>query len=196
MANADVVFGFRPVKMGNGSPYNGQATTYYKAAGDATDLAVGDIVKHAGSADAAGNYGSITAITAVTDTPIGVVVGFRPNYANLSNSTYSPASTEAWVRVCDAKDVIFEAQLDSATDITAADIGLNIDPEIGAQDATKQTSGFELDESDLNTTNSLMFTIVGLVNRPDNEGPDGTSTHAKALVRWNEHLYGFVVTAA
>ena len=53
MANTDPPKGLVPIKHRNGAPYNGAANPYYKPAGYATALFVGDVVVKTGTANTA-----------------------------------------------------------------------------------------------------------------------------------------------
>ena len=54
MASVSRANGFRPVKTITGANYNGQANLYFVPASDSTAIMVGDAVKLAGDARAAG----------------------------------------------------------------------------------------------------------------------------------------------
>lgn len=180
MANSDRPAGLRPVMHGNGAPYNGAANLYYIPSTDGTAVFIGDAVKSAGSADASGV--ATVAQCAAGDAILGVVVGFRPDPTNLGLQ-YRTASTNRYVYVADAPDLIFEIQEDSVGGALAAtDIGNNVDIVVGSGSTTSGLSGMEADTSTKNTT-SQQLRIVGLVQRPDNE----IGTNAKILVMINEH---------
>jgi len=193
MANKDTPFGLKPVCYKSGAPYNGACNAYSVASGYATAMFVGDaVIKVAGGSNAAaiegfpiGTLPDIERATVGDGNAItGVVVGFGPNRDNLSN-IYSPASTENIVWVADDPALLFEIQADGA--IPAASIGLNavlIDTHSGS--TTTGLSGTELDTtSDAPAADaSNQLTIVRAVAREDN---DTTLTHAKVLVRINNH---------
>jgi hypothetical protein len=176
MANVDRVNGFKPVKHLNGSPYNGAYTEYAVAAGDGTALFVGDAVKLAGSADADGVATVIAA--AATNPVVGVVVGFTPQYR--------AASTARKVYVADARDLVFEVQADAAIAVTS--VGLNTDLVATSGGSTVTgASGMELDASEVATTATLVFKILGFPRRADNEI---NATDNKVLVMINAHQHG------
>lgn len=179
MANIDAPNGLRPVKHLDGSPYNGAANRYYVPATDGTALFVGDAVKSTGSADANGVAGVIQA--AAGNNIRGVVVGVEPVAAD--SASYRAASTEAYVYVADAPDLVFEVQEDSVgAALAAVNVGQNADLVVAAGNTATGTSGMELDSSTaVGTTAQLR--ILGLAQRPDNEIGD----NAKILVSINEH---------
>lgn len=187
MANVSRVWGLRPVKHLNGSPYNGQYNLYHVPASDGTAMFAGDLVKLAGSASTDG-YATV-AQSAATNPSIGVVVGFVVDPANLNTpSQYRAASTARYVMVCDATDVVYEVQEDAVGGALAVgDIGLNADVVVAAGSTTTGQSGMQLDTSTKATTATLVLKILGFVNRPDNEIG---SANAKVWVTINNHQLG------
>lgn len=178
MANAIVARGLIPVRMADGSPYNGAVDMFYVPASDATALYEGDPVVLAGSADPAG-VASVTR-SAAAGTITGAVVGFAD--ATSMTAGFRAASTAAYVLVCHGQDVLFEIQEDAVGGaIAAADIGLNADIIVAAGSAYGKTSGVMLDTSTKATTVTLPLRIRGLAQRPDNE----LSANAKVLVTLN-----------
>lgn len=186
MANLDRVNGFRPVKHKTGAPYNGQTSLYFIPSSDSTAVFVGDMVKLAGSASTDG-YPTV-AQAAAGDAIIGCVTGFVVDPTNLNTPQYRAASTNRYVRVADARDLIFECQADDVgSTIAAADVGLNAELTVAAGSTTTGASGMELDSSTKATTATLALKIVGVVNRPDNELG---SANQKVLVTINKHQLG------
>lgn len=194
MANTDVVKGLKPVKHITGAPYNGQATMYLLPSSDGTATFIGDLVKLAGSAGAAGTvvYGmdvegmATIAQSAAGDTHVGVVVGFLANQDNLSQR-YRTASTNRIALVADDPSLVFEIQeVSGGTALTAAAVGLNANVVVGSGNTTTGLSGMELDNSTEATTADLDVQILGLAKYPDNN----IGENAKWLVRINDHAYG------
>ena len=196
MANVSRINGFRPVKHLNGSPWNGQVNKYWLAAADGTATFVGDVVKLSGTSDADG-HPSIAQVAA-GNTPIGVIVSFEPNPADLTQN-YRPASqnlaTQAagrWAYVADSPDLIMEAQEDAVGGALAiTNVGQNADIVVGSGSTTTGQSAMQVDSSTANTTSTLVLQIMGFVTRTDNEV--GVA-NAKMLVRFNVHQYGSVGT--
>jgi hypothetical protein len=187
MANISRVNGFRAVRHNSGAPYSGQMTQYAMLASDATNCFIGDIVKFTGLSDANG-IPAVTTITAATDVPVGVVMGFSFNPQNL-NIRYRAASTAQYAYVVDSPDVIFETQTNGATAIT--DAGLNASPVIAAGSTATGVSSFQLDSSTKATTNTLMLSIHRFVPRADN---DPTSQYGRVEVMFNKHQFAFGAT--
>jgi hypothetical protein len=196
MANTSKIRGFIPVKHVNGSPYNGQSNIYATAAADGTALFVGDPVKLA----ADGNAQGIQLVTKATAgaAVLGVVVGvintkldpvagtMSGGSISLDTPVYRPASTAQYVLVCDAPDVIYEVEAvtgsNASYSFAVADVGQNADLSTVAGSTVTGTSAAALDMATKNTTATLQWKVLGVVQRPDNE-ITGAST--KVLVKIN-----------
>ena len=196
MANTSKIRGFIPVKHVNGSPYNGQSNIYATAAADGTALFVGDPVKLA----ADGNSQGIQLVTKATAgaAVLGVVVGvintkldpvagtMSGGSISLDTPVYRPASTAQYVLVCDAPDVIYEVEAvtgsNASYSFAVADVGQNADLSTVAGSTVTGTSAAALDMATKNTTATLQWKVLGVVQRPDNE-ITGAST--KVLVKIN-----------
>ncbi len=181
MANDNVAFGLKPVRMADGSPYNGAVNVYYHAAGDAVALYIGDPVVKAGSADSAGIPSVVRGAAGGPFT--GVVQGFVPN-GTTDMAGYGAASTAYYVLVCDDPNVLFEIQEDSDGGALAADdIGLNASVIAATANTYSRRSAFMLDTSTKNTTAGLELKIVSLMPKPNN----AIGAQANVLVRINDH---------
>ena len=195
MANTSRLHGFRPIRHLNGSAYNGQTMRMWIPASDATATYVGDVVKLSGTADTDGNPSVIVA--AAGNTPVGVVVGFEPNPLDLTQN-YRIASQNItaqnagrWAYVCADSDIVMEVQ--GSGTFALGDIGQNasLTAATGGSTTTGQ-SGMALDDATKNTTSTLVFQIIGVVQSPDNDVTGTTLT--KLLVRFNVHQFGSVGT--
>jgi len=91
---------------------------------------------------------------------------------------YHTASSSYAVYIADARDLIMEAQSDDAT-MVLGDVGLNISPTVTAGSTTTGASNMELDGDTAATTNTLTLSIIGAVDRADNDAADST-----ANTRW------------
>ena len=191
MANVDSPFGLRPLEYLSGVPWNGQARRYYIQSTLAEAIYIGDPVMLAGSSDTSGKYADIKLATlAATNYTIGPVVAFEPISSDPKlNQIYHSASTAQYCWVADDPNIIFEIQMDSATDLTAADIGSNGILITGTGSTTTGLSGMEADESSFSGADGTeMLLLLGLVDRPDNE----LATHCKVkvLINGTMHVYG------
>lgn len=186
MANANRPSGLSPVRTITGAPWNQQANLYSIAAGYATALAIGDPVISSGTADSNGVPG--IALAAATGPIRGVIVGlgkYEGLMANPSNldSTIRPASDPAewFAMVVDDPNVIFEVQDSGATPLAAADVGLNTDLVLGANNG--YVSGWTVDGTTKAVTATLQVRLLGLARRQDN----AFGQYAKWLVKINAH---------
>lgn len=196
MANTSKIRGFQPVKHVNGSPYSGQSNIYATAASDGTALFVGDPVKLAADANAQGIQlvTKATAGAAVLGVVVGVIntkmdpVGGTMSGGSIALDTpvYRPASTAQYVLVCDAPDVIYEVEAvtgsNASYSFAVADVGQNADLSTVAGSTVTGTSAAALDMATKNTTATLQWKILGVVQRPDNEI---TGANTKVLVKIN-----------
>jgi hypothetical protein len=175
MANSNTPFGFRPVRMLDGSPWNGQGIRCVIASGDGTATFIGDAVKLAGSSVT----GYPTVIQAAAGNEIfGVVTSFEPNRADLT-ATYRLASTERYCNVVPALDAVFEIQ--SSGTPTAGSVGELADITVGSGGTASGISAMQLDTS-TSSSSAATLQILGFVDRPDNE----IGQYAKVLVRISE----------
>jgi hypothetical protein len=184
MANPSTPNGLVPVRTLTG-PYMGQTNAYSTAAGDATLLGIGDLVKLAGTSQLIGDvtYADVTR-AATGDVFVGVVTSVVP--ATRDSTVYRAASTATIVNVCDDPTVLFEVQESAAgTSFTANDIGLNANIVVASASTTTGLSATTIDNSTEATTNTLDLKIIGLANKPNN----AVGESAKWIVRINRHKY-------
>lgn len=180
MPSTSAPFGLDPIRYRDGKNYTGAVNRYYVPSSDSTALYVGDPVQLAGSASADG-VPTITRATAAGGNYIlGVVVGFEP--ATQIPLPYRAASTAMYVLVADDPDLLFAIQEDAVGGALAVtDVGLNVDLIAGSGNAYTGQSGFLLDTSTKNTTNTLQLKIEGI------DALDIGSTYQRALVSINLH---------
>lgn len=187
MANPNKPCGLAPVMYLNGSPWSGQARTYYIASGDTNAYAVGDPVDLANSGDGNGVPG-VTAAN-VAGPYVGVIVGvgryetLMADPSNLDSFVIPATKTHSYyVMVVDDPQVLFSVQEGNTTTyLTAASVGLNANLYAGTNNGF--FSGITLDNSTAATTNTLGVKIMGLVRSIDN----AYGQYAKWLVRLNNH---------
>lgn len=185
MPNVSRPNGFRPVKHMDGSAWNGQLEKFAVLASDATALYTGDLVKLSGAADASGLAAVTRIVTAATDVPVGVVVGFEVDYSSPNSpGAFRAASTARYALVCVDPSVVYEAQASGAYGI-ATDAGLNAAPTVTAGSATTGVSGMQVDLATKATTATLPLKILGLVQRVDNDLTD--TSNMKVHVVINSH---------
>lgn len=181
MANTNSPQGIRPVRQGNGSPWNGPLSIYYVPSTDATALYIGDPVIIAGDGDANGIPTATRATGATSARVTGSVVGFGVSPTLIANGQVRPASTAGYILVADGVGVIYEAQEDGIGGTLAA---TNIDQNVNLIAGTGNTiqgSGFLLDSSTASTSATGQMRLLGLAPRDDN----AFGASAKWLVRIN-----------
>lgn len=117
-------FGLRPVgRVGGGMC---RVREYYIPSTDSGTYGEGDVVElltTTGAMDPL-NEVPVVQLFATGKVPVGVIVGFRPIASLPYTGHYRPASTGAYVQVCDDPDAIYEVQEDGVTSvISAANVG-------------------------------------------------------------------------
>ena len=186
MANVSRINGLRPVKHLSGSAWNGAQEAFSFLAADGTAAFVGDLVKVGGSADANG-LAQATRTSADADLPIGVVVGFVPDYSNLNApAALRSASTARTAFVIVDPTVVYEIQADAAAAIT--DIGLNVGLNYTAGSTVTGLSAMTAKMSTKATTATLPLKIVGVRQSPDQDM--SYSSNWKLLVTVNTNVFG------
>lgn len=195
MANANRPSGLSPVQYLNGTPWNGGCRTYVILNTEDTNAyAIGDPVKLASGADAAGIPSVVLyAAGGGVDAPcVGVIVGVN---GSVYGGAFGVPSTDPivipatktkdyYVLVCDDPNVIFEVQeIGTGTYLAAADVGLNADLVAGTNNG--YVSGWMLTNSTEAVTATLDCKILQLAPRADN----AIGQYAKWWVTINNHAY-------
>lgn len=189
MANVAAAFGFRPVRHVSGAPFNGQAQPFFIPASDGSQYFIGDLVKSAGNSDAATGQGTVILATAGSRI-LGAIVGFDVSLGVTPNLNigYRPASTAMYAWVVTDPLVIYEVEMSGA--LAATDIGKNADLKTGTGSTVTNQSGYQLDSSTTNTTNTLGFHIMRAAQKPNNT----IGANAVVEVLPNVHEYAFGTT--
>jgi len=199
MANPNTPYGMRPYAYMSGAPYNGAVRTYYVPASNNTALYFGDpVVMVTDSSDGNGVQAVHIAAAAGGTYVLGTFAG-RSNNAGMatipvlqSNNAYLPASTAAYVYVTDDPFLLYAIQEDSdGGALVAGASGRNADLIAGSGSTVTGQSGWMLDSSTLQTTNTLQLRIMQALQQVDNAvGTAGTpdvGVNAKWLVKINLH---------
>jgi len=161
-------FGFRPVRLMNGTAWNGAIIRHSILSGVAI-ACVGDLVDLAGTASISPIDGSILAdlsIATAGSRIYGAITGFIPTTSstNLDNPYGATgAYRECYVALAEP-NLVFECVANSAL-VTSA-IGQAYDPVCTAGTATTQISGNVLDSTAGSTGKSFQW--VGVRNDPAN----------------------------
>jgi hypothetical protein len=186
MANANAPMGLVPVRGVNSQTVSGGPRLYSHVAGDGTAIFKGDPVKISGTAQTINGITTQDVVRAATgDVICGVCVGILP--ATRDTAIYGAASTAYQLFVDDDPNSLFEIQdISTGTPLTSADVGLNANFVAGTGSTVTGWSGFTLDNTTEQTTNTLDLKLVDIVNRAD---VDNTSSPLRFLVRINRHLH-------
>lgn len=191
MPNSNQPKGLLPVQHSDGSPWNGKASIYFVPAAYAVALYCGQPLIATGVSDANGIPVVATAAAGGGTFTIGPMVGIVDGGEPVIGITrdmplYHPASTAQYILVADDPDLIFEMQEDSVGgSIAMATAGTkNADMVAGAGDTVFGNSGWMIDSSTINTTNTLQLRLLRGIHRPGNAM---AQAYAKWLVRINLH---------
>lgn len=191
MANPNTPRGIMPVQHSDGSPWNGKHNVYCVPAAYATALYLGLPLIASGASDANGVPVAQIATAGGGAYTIGPMVGIVAHNGvavTRDMPLYHPASTLQYIMVADDPDLIFEAQEDSVGgSIAMATAGLkNVDLIAGAGSVATGFSGWMLDSSTIQTTNTLQMRLLRGVERSDNAM---AASFAKWLCKINLHSF-------
>ena len=190
MANVDGAFGARPLRYISGAPYTGAANQYNVPTGSSTALGIGSFVKLTGTVSTLTLDGRVKILEDIQEATItdahsllGVVVGFIPDYSDLSIK-HRATSTARVALVAEHPDLVYEIQEDESTTDTDgvlwSEAGLNAHIVLGAVDTTTGRSAHELDSDTPAADNNGQLRILGPVLDPSNE----TASTGKTNTRW------------
>ena len=193
MANANAPRGLVPVRYFSGAPYNGAANIYFVPATYGSAIYPGDpVIGVTNSEDAGSGIPTVQLASAGSNNYIqGVMVGIAPGgepqiAVTRDLPVYHPASTAGFILVADDPNLLFSVQEDSNGGALAAGAaGRNVNLVSGAGSATYGTSGWQLQSSSLNTTNTLQMRILRLLEQADN----AAGVNAKWLCKINLHQF-------
>ena len=182
MANTNAPFGFRQYS-GTGSAPTYEQVAMTIASNNTTAVYFGDPVVPL-------NTGYITQASSNSVQIAGIFVGCK--YLSTSQkrtvwSNYWPgsdASSAVEAYVVNDPNAKFVAQSD-ATGVAFADINANIGFAIGTGNTATGISGAYLDTSTLNTTNTLPFRVVALVQNPPGSAGTEAGAYNWAVVAFN-----------
>lgn len=187
MANVSRIRGFVPVGTLDGSDWNAQCMTMYKAAGTTVtnDLYPGDPVTFSGTGSTAGIPGVAKATAGDGNAILGIIVGAALDPAHLDRPNWIDGADAGYVRVCVGKMVIYEVQADDAVAVTSIGANAPFVQTTANGTATRAIgqSGCELGTVSSATTDQ--FKIIGFPQREDNTV---NSTDNKVLVIINNHV--------
>lgn len=169
MANVNSPFGLSPIGTLAGGPWTGRSTVYTIPANQGTAVGIGDpiLTLGTGTTNADGTVTPDCKIAATTDVFNGVVVAVLPDTRD--STIYRAASTLRRVLVCDDPEALFVVQEGTGgTALTSSKINQNISLAIGSPSTVTGRSGATIDNSTVQTTNTLAMKIMGFYPAPDN----------------------------
>jgi hypothetical protein len=190
MANPNTPYGLQPVANIWGAPWSGAYRVYYVPVGNSTALYLGDPVLGVTNSSDGNGVPTMEIAAAGGGTYVGgVFMGVannagQPTIPVLQNQpVYLPASTAAYIYVCDDPYALFKIQ-ENGSMVSGAG-GRNADLVAGAGSTVTGFSGWQLASSTLNTTNTLQLRIIQALQETDN----AIGTNCKWLVKINLHQF-------
>jgi len=166
-----MAFGFKPVRMRDGSAYTGAAQRCYASA-PAAGLFVGDVVTLSGTAEATTGILGVTA-AAAGGVFYGVIVGIDTDRTNLDKK-YMASGDTGYVFVATDTNVIYQAHEDDGS-LVIADVGTNCDITLGAGgDTTFGTSSHGIDSTGNGTGADVQVSLLGKAQIEGNDIGDAT----------------------
>lgn len=186
MANSNQINGFKAVGTLSGAPVNFQEAKFATVATDAVAIYPGDAIKLTGGTDA--NGFAIVARAAAGDVVVGVMSGVVPNGTDLS-IMYRVASTATYIYATVDPNTVYEVQASAAVALADATKNASLISSSAGVAATG-LSGMQIDQSTLNTTNTLVFRLLGFSQTVGNVP---AATYNKVLVKINSHAYANLI---
>lgn len=172
--------GFHVANTESNGDYTGKQKTFAVAAAHTTLLAIGDVVKITGTADANGRQSVDTGATTTANTGVLMSVDFILEGEQLSE-TGLPALTAGTVKVNVDQGLVYEAEVANGP-LLVADVGLNVPTVVTT--ATKSggltVSNMTVNATGKATTQTLPWRVVGLL-----DGETSGVLGDRALVRPN-----------
>jgi hypothetical protein len=187
MSNQLEKFGLRPYRKLDGTPLVGAQNRYTIAAGYATAIYQGDLVKPV----AAGNIERHTANTSAA--VVGVFNGVfyndpttqKPTYKNYYPGSVTPTQGNITAFVVDDPDAVFLMDADAV--FARADLFKNYSVTNATGVTQTGISSVQLDGSVSGTASTFVVQAIDISQDPENS--DVTTSNANILVRINNHFF-------
>ena len=185
MANKVELYGLRPVRQLNGSPFINAQNRYRIAADYGTSIYQGDLVEPLGTGYIEKHDGNTSGQV------VGVFNGCfytDPTTQKPTFKNYYPASTNASdivAYVVDAPDTVFEINSDES--FVVADLFANYSVTNTTGSTKTGISYAQLDVSNSGTAGTFAVQAIDITQNPDNN--DLTTSNVGVLVRINNHFY-------
>ncbi|MEJ0093819.1 MAG: hypothetical protein WDN46_10350 [Methylocella sp.] len=185
MANANVPRGLIPYRRTTGEPFNGAGNIYFIPASNPNNIFIGDPLTYlTNSADNEGIPGVTLATAGSSNNILGAMLGRIPGGEPQVAVTrdfppFMPANTAGYILVADDPDLLYEVQENGA--MVQGAPGRNVNLVAGVGSMITSYSGWMLNSSTLNVTNTLQMKIIRLLEQADN----AVGQNAKWLCRIN-----------
>jgi len=203
MANVLAPNGFTVVRRLDGAAWTGNMTQYLIKSGNTNSIFAGDPVARTTLSSASGGYiDQCQPALLQTQGPLGIFVGVRnANTSTIASpwaAAYLGSSTADTVcYVIDDPFVVMRCWVGTGSSATAggpaaqADIGLNFNYSYGTGgNTTSGVSSAYLNYVTKASTNTLPFTLLGLVSQPPGiNGYDTTTAGNIVEVTWNQQAF-------
>lgn len=196
MPNPNTPYGLQPVSYAWGAPYAGAARIYYVPVGNATALFFGDPLLGVTNSSDGNGIPTMEIAAAGASGEIGGVFGGIANNAGqptipvLQNQTpYLAAGQAAYIYVIDDPFVLFKIQENSVGgagtggSLVSGAGGRNTNLIAGTGSTVTGFSGWQIDSSVLETTNTGQLRIIQALQEVDN----AIGVNCKWLVKINLH---------
>lgn len=184
MANTNTPYGFRQIK-GTGSVPTFEQSVRKIASNNSTAIFFGDAVIPL-------TTGYIARATAGTVRVEGIFTGCKYLSTSQKRTVWSnfwpgaDANGDVEAYIIDDPNAQFDVQASGASPIGFANIGEYVNIAVGTGNTATGISGMTVDQGTLNTTVTLPFRIVGLVeNPPGANGTDTASAYNRVIVAFN-----------
>lgn len=191
MANTQAAFGFRHIGyLGGGSP-DFQMSTGLIASANTTKIYRGDPIQRSASTGkieqaSATNVALVGVFDGCMYTPVGGTPQWSPFWPGAG------ASSDATAYFIDAPNAQFLAAALN-TSIVTANIGENVGFAIGTGNTVTGFSGATVDQSTLNTTNTLPFRVIAICNGQNfgvvGNGSDPSTPYGWCVVTFNNQNF-------
>lgn len=182
MANTQATFGFRHIGyLGGGSP-DYQLSTGLIASANTTKIFRGDpVVRNTSTGKIEQAANNTANLVGIFDGCVYTPVGGTPQWAPYWNG--GGASADPIAYIIDAPNAIFLAAALN-TSIVTANIGENVGFAIGTGNTANGFSAATVDQSTLNTTNTLPFRVVAPCTTSGNFGVVGNGGDPSTAYGW------------
>lgn len=186
MANPNTAFGLWPERKVSGAYWTGGANMYFVPSTDSNNIFLGDPLIPTGAGDANGVPAVQLATAGSSNYTIGPMVGIVNGGEPIVSVTrdlpiYRQASVGTYILIADDPDLMFKIQSNGTS--VAGDTMANANLVSGSGSTVTGYSGWQLNESTVNTTATLQLRVLWPMRTTDNV----IGANTKWLVQINLH---------